>query len=98
MFRLPGDTSCWYRLPERRTHLCREAEQTGQRPGAAARHQSCRPQTLHTGSAHAAGTTAFAEPVLNVDRKSTPLNSSHTVNSYARFCLEKKKKCTRARW
>src|SRR5260221_9800051 len=25
------------------------------------------------------------------DRKSTPLNSSHTVISYARFCLKKKK-------
>src|SRR5256885_8909966 len=27
-----------------------------------------------------------------VDRKSTRLNSSHLVNSYAVFCLEKKKK------
>src|SRR5260221_7149938 len=28
---------------------------------------------------------------LSRDRKSTPLNSSHTVNSYALFCLKKKK-------
>src|SRR3712207_7533589 len=28
------------------------------------------------------------------DRKSTRLNSSHAHNSYAVFCLKKKKKCT----
>src|SRR5260221_7505023 len=31
------------------------------------------------------------EPVLMIDRKSTRLNSSHTVISYAVFCLKKKK-------
>src|SRR5260221_14449427 len=31
-------------------------------------------------------------PPLNIDRKSTRLNSSHTVISYAVFCLKKKKK------
>src|SRR5438034_11761097 len=31
-------------------------------------------------------------PVLRLDRKSTRLNSSHTVISYAVFCLKKKKK------
>src|SRR5947207_6198927 len=30
--------------------------------------------------------------VLNLDRKSTRLNSSHTVISYAVFCLKKKKR------
>src|SRR5438034_4968561 len=30
-------------------------------------------------------------PVVPVDRKSTRLNSSHTVISYAVFCLKKKK-------
>src|SRR5947207_9495310 len=30
-------------------------------------------------------------PPSNVDRKSTRLNSSHTVISYAVFCLKKKK-------
>src|SRR5260221_6967672 len=32
-----------------------------------------------------------------VDRKSTRLNSSHTVISYAVFCLKKKKKNSRTR-
>src|SRR5438132_10604476 len=36
----------------------------------------------------AAGGQSFR---LNVDRKSTRLNSSHTVISYAVFCLKKKK-------
>src|SRR5438132_13562234 len=31
------------------------------------------------------------EPLTDADRKSTRLNSSHTVNSYAVFCLKKKK-------
>ena len=31
--------------------------------------------------------------VLLSDRKSTRLNSSHTVISYAVFCLKKKKQC-----
>src|SRR5438132_5737300 len=32
------------------------------------------------------------KPLLQRDRKSTRLNSSHTVISYAVFCLKKKKK------
>src|SRR2546426_2245881 len=32
------------------------------------------------------------------DRKSTRLNSSHLVISYAVFCLKKKKKTTRQAW
>src|SRR5256885_9557230 len=32
-------------------------------------------------------------PELEVDRKSTRLNSSHLVISYAVFCLKKKKPC-----
>src|SRR5438034_8582164 len=32
---------------------------------------------------------------LTIDRKSTRLNSSHTVISYAVFCLKKKKKKTK---
>src|SRR5438132_13918176 len=31
-----------------------------------------------------------------LDRKSTRLNSSHTVISYAVFCLKKKKKCQKS--
>src|SRR5437588_7748312 len=36
--------------------------------------------------------TAIGSTPLNGDRKSTRLNSSHTVISYAVFCLKKKKK------
>ena len=32
----------------------------------------------------------FASVLIKVDRKSTRLNSSHTVISYAVFCLKKK--------
>src|SRR2546426_7364609 len=35
------------------------------------------------------------EPATDGDRKSTRLNSSHLVISYAVFCLKKKKKRTR---
>src|SRR5436190_6033371 len=35
---------------------------------------------------------AQTDVLRNVDRKSTRLNSSHTVISYAVFCLKKKKK------
>src|SRR5438132_12633814 len=45
---------------------------------------------------HAEGRPVHAniEPaqMLGIDRKSTRLNSSHTVISYAVFCLKKKKK------
>src|SRR5438034_2773021 len=37
-----------------------------------------------------AGKKAEASTALKQDRKSTRLNSSHTVNSYAVFCLKKK--------
>src|SRR5438132_10649306 len=35
--------------------------------------------------------SVFLQPLLELDRKSTRLNSSHTVISYAVFCLKKKK-------
>src|SRR5258708_16976946 len=35
---------------------------------------------------------SLPEPVRPVDRKSTRLNSSHQIISYAVFCLKKKKK------
>src|SRR5438034_7361258 len=37
------------------------------------------------------------EEIAKADRKSTRLNSSHTVISYAVFCLKKKKKKTHTR-
>src|SRR5438132_14406223 len=39
-----------------------------------------------------AGVVRFFTEIRKVDRKSTRLNSSHTVISYAVFCLKKKKK------
>src|SRR5207244_13081375 len=36
-----------------------------------------------------------APPATEADRKSTRLNSSHQIISYAVFCLKKKKKTTR---
>src|SRR5947207_9310490 len=41
-------------------------------------------------SPHPEGTKACRTPVRVRDRKSTRLNSSHTVISYAVFCLKKK--------
>src|SRR5438034_5624410 len=38
------------------------------------------------------GQLTYADRGLHLDRKSTRLNSSHTVISYAVFCLKKKKK------
>src|SRR5256885_3986577 len=40
------------------------------------------------------GSGNYTQPVLS-DRKSTRLNSSHLVISYAVFCLKKKKNCVR---
>src|SRR5215467_1607121 len=39
-----------------------------------------------------AGQPSFVPPLVEQDRKSTRLNSSHLVISYAVFCLKKKKK------
>src|SRR5260221_5366894 len=44
----------------------------------------------HAGTVVDADVT-FSDGAINEDRKSTRLNSSHTVISYAVFCLKKKK-------
>src|SRR5437588_6327801 len=44
------------------------------------------------------GTVAIASMMTARDRKSTRLNSSHTVISYAVFCLKKKKKNTKRKY
>src|SRR5438034_5666193 len=46
--------------------------------------QAVRPDPRH------AGDSAIADAAVPRDRKSTRLNSSHTVISYAVFCLKKK--------
>src|SRR5260221_9840847 len=51
-------------------------------------------RTNRPGNAPAAATGCSKVPgcsVARIDRKSTRLNSSHTVISYAVFCLKKKK-------
>src|SRR5256885_5341813 len=42
--------------------------------------------------AHVRGGDAPQAPMMGLDRKSTRLNSSHLVISYAVFCLKKKRK------
>src|SRR5260221_8851979 len=68
--------------------------------------RSCRSLRSATGSQCSAESTWVASParigdersgsrsstICRIDRKSTRLNSSHTVISYAVFCLKKKKK------
>src|SRR5260221_2020778 len=63
---------------------CRRPDQ-GHR-GAAARHRACAP-CRPPGPCHRRGPAHRQRE----DRKSTRLNSSHTVISYAVFCLKKKK-------
>src|SRR5256885_10934295 len=52
-------------------------------------------RSAQAGSAHAASAAAAVDSHIRrgkeVDRKSTRLNSSHLVISYAVFCLKKKK-------
>src|SRR5688500_19344241 len=47
---------------------------------------------VHDGGRDHEGVEDLVEPVGARDRKSTRLNSSHLVISYAVFCLKKKKK------
>src|SRR5260221_4477538 len=49
---------------------------------------------LRSGRSQRPGTQSHWSPCQSQDRKSTRLNSSHTVISYAVFCLKKKKKTT----
>src|SRR5947207_11667982 len=46
---------------------------------------------ITTGFAELGGDDITQLELCNIDRKSTRLNSSHTVMSYAVFCLKKKK-------
>src|SRR5256885_4537283 len=54
----------------------------------------CRVQpTFVDGAKFGESALASEQPLVAADRKSTRLNSSHLVISYAVFCLKKKKKC-----
>src|SRR5256885_4856524 len=48
------------------------------------------PRSGASGAAHARGHAPSRRPDFLTDRKSTRLNSSHLVISYAVFCLKKK--------
>src|SRR5205085_11010360 len=50
------------------------------------------PDPLQEPERRASNTGREHLPVVRPDRKSTRLNSSHSQNSYAVFCLKKKKK------
>src|SRR5438034_8363101 len=50
-----------------------------------------REEVLSGGGMRDAGSVPAPTPPASRDRKSTRLNSSHTVISYAVFCLKKKK-------
>src|SRR5256885_6053153 len=56
-------------------------------PVARSKHVS-----IHTFMVHRGGPAVCSLGALGGDRKSTRLNSSHLVISYAVFCLKKKKK------
>src|SRR5437588_6532705 len=65
----------------------------GHRFSRAAPHRGARRPRLHREPATRGGRLGGARCAVGVeDRKSTRLNSSHTVISYAVFCLKKKKK------
>src|SRR5258708_20841780 len=70
------------------TTLFRSA-QRGQGVGGLARLADGDDQGLGMGNA---GAVAVLAGHFNADRKSTRLNSSHQIISYAVFCLKKKKK------
>src|SRR2546426_8829514 len=58
---------------------------------AALRHACCGEDDLFSGSELRGGVNLFDVLDAHGDRKSTRLNSSHLVISYAVFCLKKKK-------
>src|SRR5260221_9122574 len=76
-----------------RSHTDAPVEFSPPPPNYNARCPSCQKGIIAAGSAHTIVDNNPA-PALNAgqDRKSTRLNSSHTVISYAVFCLKKKKK------
>src|SRR5947208_8687572 len=57
------------------------------------RHQEMDRQ-LHTGDGKEAQRHRYHHVALRIDRKSTRLNSSHQIISYAVFCLKKKMNVT----
>src|SRR5215204_5811901 len=73
-----------------RTDLACRAAAGGPASGGCDHGRARRPAPAHHG--HAPGVATGPRLGSAADRKSTRLNSSHTVISYAVFCLKKKKK------
>src|SRR5688500_19636064 len=65
--------------------------------GEAAVEGQVRPDYLREGRLRGGGTPDDIGAAGGVDRKSTRLNSSHLVNSYAVFCLNKKRRLQKYR-
>src|SRR2546426_9396255 len=70
---------------DERDERATRVEQQGHEPPV---HSTSRTISISTGMF--TGSPVEIEMVLEVDRKSTRLNSSHLVISYAVFCLKKK--------
>src|SRR3989454_8030553 len=78
-----------------RHEACHLALEVGERLLARQRAERLDPHAERPDRAHHAGLPAARRPGQlgrRLDRKSTRLNSSHLVISYAVFCLKKKKK------
>src|SRR5258708_29558121 len=86
--RPPRSTLFPYTTLFRSRQAARQAEEREQHPPRAV-------TTLHSGHANKTRRVAGMDPlgptVGRQDRKSTRLNSSHQIISYAVFCLKKKK-------
>src|SRR5215204_7024654 len=90
---LAGREVCfWMRDPDRARSLREARENARYLPGVRL-HERVRPSAdlADLADADAALLVVPAQTVRAADRKSTRLNSSHTVISYAVFCLKKKK-------
>src|SRR3989454_10168000 len=77
--------------PPRHSDLREFAERGSVERRATGREDDHQRFVIHRPHANAAGVSGITVP-LQGDRKSTRLNSSHLVISYAVFCLKKKKK------
>src|SRR2546422_3578192 len=77
------------------TTLFRSEKRRGEVEGHQARGAAPRESHVRAAAATASGVMLFMQrplpPPRGRDRKSTRLNSSHGYNSYAVFCLKKKK-------
>src|SRR5258708_24721360 len=77
------------------TTLFRSRLEEGRRDAAPPKHAYCTRYAFVIASGQSmrrSDVIVFWEEIMKKDRKSTRLNSSHQIISYAVFCLKKKKK------